>query len=175
MTPTAIARALTLPRLEIGVFVATKWYSAEDKAKFGNHLLRFIAAGYPRHLLTKAFYLTLANHFGHIAHYSEHGFWDYYFTDERGKAEFLEDTLRYVVCGDPAYTFSDIEIAVQRRIYKSGILDWQKRAGQGETEAIERALLKKLQAKYEPRAALPDASRPSEALSIPTVQADLFG
>ena len=134
-----------------------------------------MAQGAPRRLFTKAFYRLLANHFGHIAHYSEHGFWDYYFTDERGKAEFLEVTVPYVACDDPAYTFSDVETTVQRRIHESGILDWQKRAGQGEIEAIERALLKKLQAKYEPRAALPDASHPSEAPCIPTVQTDLFG
>jgi hypothetical protein len=174
MIPVAVARTLTLPRVEPGAFVATKWYSPADKARFGDQLLRFFAQNCPHHLFTKSFYRTLSNHFGHIARYSEHGFWDYYFTDERAKAEFLDDTVRYVVCGDPAYTFSDLEIAVQQRIRRSGVLDWQRRAAQSEAEAIERALLKKLLEKYEPRATPREASLSADIPSILSVQSDLF-
>jgi hypothetical protein len=137
MIPAAIARALTLPHLEADPFVATQWRSAEHKAKFGNHLLRFVAEEYPRHLFTKPFYRLLSNHFGHITHYSRRGFWDHYFTDERTKAEFLTDTVRHWACGDPGYTFSDLEFIVQGRITKSGMLEWQRHVAKSETEAID--------------------------------------
>jgi hypothetical protein len=174
MITTDISRALTLPRLDSAAFVASKWYSPEDKAKFGNHLLRFIGKGFPQHLFTKAFYRLLSNHFGHIAHYSAHGFWDHYFTDDRSRFEFLNDTVLYVVCGDPTYTFSDVERAVQRRLQQSGVLDWQERAAHGETEALERALLRKLQAKYEARPVMVAAAHSSEAPASARVQDDLF-
>jgi len=64
MIPPAMARSLTLPRLEAGAFVATMWHSAEDKAKFGSHLLRFIADGFPKATFTKSFYLLLSLHAG---------------------------------------------------------------------------------------------------------------
>jgi hypothetical protein len=62
MIPPAIARSLTLPRLEAGAFAATMWHSAEDKAKFGSHLLRFIADGFPKANFTKNLYRMLGLH-----------------------------------------------------------------------------------------------------------------
>ena len=43
MLPATIVRALTTPAFEPDQFVATKWSTAEDKAKFANALMKFIA------------------------------------------------------------------------------------------------------------------------------------
>ncbi len=52
-------------------FIATQWNTAENKAVFGNHLLRFIEAGFPQNLFTKTLYNRLSMCFQHIAHYVE--------------------------------------------------------------------------------------------------------
>lgn len=171
MIPSAIARALILPKLEPGQFVATEWSSPSDKEKFGNHLLRFIAEAYPRRLFTKVFYCRLSNCFGHIAHYSEHGFWDYYFTELAQQLAFLEDTIAYPCYGDPAFTFSDVERVIKARIVRSGVLDWQRREVTRHRELAERALLRKLQEKYD----APERPKPATPeVIVPTIQSDLF-
>lgn len=172
MIPSAITRTLVLPKLEPEQFFATEWSSPSDKAKFGNHLLRFIAEGYPRHLFTKVFYRRLSNCFGHIAHYSEHGFWDYYFMELSQQLAFLEDTIAYPCYGDPAFTFSDVERVIKARIVRTGVLDWQRREVTRHREMAERALLRKLQEKYgvaeKPKPDIPE-------VLVPTIQTDLFG
>jgi hypothetical protein len=54
--------------------------------------------------------------FGHIAHYDRGGFYDTWFTRSRHKAAFIEKILRWPCHGDPEYTFSDVEQAVQRAV-----------------------------------------------------------
>lgn len=76
MIPKAIARTLMCPPFEGEQFTGTKWETGADKAKFANHLVKFIAEDFPHHLFTKRMYRRLATTFGHITHYSEHGFWD---------------------------------------------------------------------------------------------------
>ena len=71
MLPAAIVRALTTPFFEPHQFIATQWNSAEDKAKFANALMTFIANEFPRRSFTKSLYQRLSNTFGHIAHYAE--------------------------------------------------------------------------------------------------------
>ena len=39
MLPASIVRALTAPTFDPNQFVATKWSTAEDKAKFANALM----------------------------------------------------------------------------------------------------------------------------------------
>ena len=48
MIPPAIVRALTNPPLDASDFTPTKWDTGEDKARFGNALLKFIANDCPR-------------------------------------------------------------------------------------------------------------------------------
>ncbi len=43
MMPSTIVRALTTPAFERDHFTATQWSTAEDKAKFANALMMFIA------------------------------------------------------------------------------------------------------------------------------------
>jgi len=54
-------------------FIATQWNAAENKAEFGNHLLRLIEARFPENLFTKTLYNRVSMCFQHIAHYVEGG------------------------------------------------------------------------------------------------------
>jgi hypothetical protein len=176
MIPNAIQRALCLPKLDPSQFVATKWNTETEKAKFGDELLRLIAEDFPKHLFTKVFYNKLYLTFGHIAHFSHAGFYEYFFTDRPGRIEFLDQTISYPCYGDPNFTFSDLEKIVAARVRKSEILAWQRQLLAQETEVIERALLKKLEAKYRSNLPLEVPTSPqSAAESQLAVQHDLFG
>jgi hypothetical protein len=48
MLPAATIRALTAPAFTAAEFTPTQWDSAEDKAKFANALMKFIANEFPR-------------------------------------------------------------------------------------------------------------------------------
>jgi hypothetical protein len=52
-------------------FTATKWSNAEEKTKFANDLMAFIAADFPKKKFKKGFYDRLSHCFGMIAHYVE--------------------------------------------------------------------------------------------------------
>ena len=67
MLPAATVRALTTPAFTAAEFAPTQWDSAEDKAKFANALMKFIAHEFPRQSFTKPFYRRLSSTFGHIA------------------------------------------------------------------------------------------------------------
>jgi hypothetical protein len=95
-------------------FVPTEWSTAAEKAAFGNTLLRFIDAGCPRELFTKKFYTRLSMTFGNIAQYNLEGFYDTWFTRDRHRAGFVLKLLRWPCHGDPKFTFSDVEYAIQR-------------------------------------------------------------
>lgn len=56
-------------------FTATKWESAEQKAKFANHFVRFVKSGFKPTLFYSWFYKRLSMTFGHIAHFNRQGFW----------------------------------------------------------------------------------------------------
>ncbi|MGI4944027.1 MAG: hypothetical protein ACRYHQ_26300, partial [Janthinobacterium lividum] len=79
---------LRLPPFENGQFVAAKFSSSVDKAKFGNQMLRFIGAGFPEASFNKAFYNRLSMCFSHIAHYDRHGFWNHFFISTEGRIDF---------------------------------------------------------------------------------------
>lgn len=74
-------------------FIATQWNTAENKAVFGNHLLRFIEAGFPQNLFTKSLYDRLSMCFQHIAHCDIHGFYAEWFTTPGDQARFLTQAL----------------------------------------------------------------------------------
>ena len=95
-------------------FVPTQWNTAEDKAKFANHLLRFIESGYNENLFYKWFYRRLSNCFMHIAHYDKYGFYHVWFSDEKKQVAFIKNILSFPCYGDPTWTYSDVEKAIQR-------------------------------------------------------------
>ena len=93
MLPATIVRALTTPAFEPDQFVATKWSTAEDKAKFANALMKFIANEFPRPAFSKALYQRLSNTFGHIANYNRDRFYSVFFERDADKVVFLDQTL----------------------------------------------------------------------------------
>jgi hypothetical protein len=153
MLPTALARAIRLPLLTPEQFTPTKWDDAPTKAKFGNHLLRFIAEDFPKPMFTQKFYECLSNTFGHIAHYNRVGFWDEFFQTRATKIEFLDQTIRHPCYGDPAWTFSDVERVIRARLKQTDVIDWHRRLLMQEREARERAEYIRLAQKFAPKPA----------------------
>ena len=90
----------------------------------------------------------MSNTFSHIAHYNRGGFWDTFFTCTADKVRFLKMTVQYPCYGDPAWTFSDVEQAVQAWLKAEGTLEQYQQRLADEIEAGERALLARLQEKY---------------------------
>jgi hypothetical protein len=163
-------------------FAATKWDTGEDKAKFANGLCHFIAADFKQALFTERIYRRLAMTFGHIAHIDRVGFLAEFFEDLRGKVAFLEQTLMWCPCGDPAWTYSDVERAVLKRLRACDLLAAYRQLRAAEIEGAERELLRRLQAKYAGGAAptmapvlhCPPTAKPGIAARKPAEQSSLF-
>jgi hypothetical protein len=102
-------------------------------------------------------YRRLCKTFGHIAHYDKTGFTAVFFQDLRGKVDFLEQTTSWRPCGDPAWTYADVERAILQRLKACDILTAYRAMRAADVEAVERALLRRLTAKYDGGAA---ASQP---------------
>jgi hypothetical protein len=85
--------------------------------------------------------------FGHIAHYNQHGFWAEYFTSTKDKAHFLWRCAYWDPCGDPKFTWCDVEISL-RGYCRTKAAAYQAKAEQ-ELEAAERSELERLKNKYE--------------------------
>ena len=177
MLPRAIAAALQMPKLNAADFKATKFDTAEVKAKFGNHLLRFIAEDYPKALWTKIFYNRLSMTFSNIAEYNIHGFWNTWFTTTADQIEFLQNIAKYPCWGDPEFTYSDVERVVRERVKNSGVIAWKERLLAEESKKRDLAELARLKSLYEEKS-FPDAisetqARPPAA-PVRTHQTDLF-
>jgi hypothetical protein len=94
-------------------FTPTQWSTAKDKAWFANQFVRFVRSDFAARHFTDRFYRRLSNTFGHIAHYDRAGFWGEFFTTNADKVRFVEQTLQWPCYGDPAWTYSDVERAIQ--------------------------------------------------------------
>lgn len=152
------------PPLRPEDFTATRFDDGASKAAFGNQLLAFVAEDFPRKRFTLKFYRVLCQHFGMIAHYDVHGFWAEYFTSTTDKLRFLEELTTHPCWGSPAFTFSDLERAVIARLRSAGLVARLRFTLARETEAAERALLNRLQARYQPeKAPVAELSRPRAA------------
>jgi hypothetical protein len=174
MLPAAIVRALTTPPFEPHQFTATQWNSAADKAKFANALMTFIANEFPRKSFTKSLYQRLSNTFGHIANYNIDGYYSVFFERDADKIVFLDQALHWPCYGDPAYTFCDVERAVQRRLKAVNVIDVFRMREADATRRRELETLARLQAKYGANREPPSPS-PSPSPSLETApQADLF-
>jgi hypothetical protein len=160
MTTIIDTGALVRPAFEAAPFKPTKFYTAEDKAAFANTLCRFMASGFDQKLFTEKLYRRLAMSFGHIAHYNRFGFIAEFFENRRGQVAFLEQMVGWVPCGDPAYTFFDVERAVQGRLRACKLLDAYRALRTAEIEGAERELLRRLQTKYQ------DGRRPLTAAPV---------
>ncbi len=165
MLSAALTRALTTPAFVVADFVPTHWDSAEQKAKFANALLTFVAQDFPRSKFHESFYRRLSNTFGHIANLDSAGFYARFFLTAADKLEFLEQSVTWPCHGDPTYTYSDVERAVVARLRKSQIVVILSSQIAVERRRMELALLSELKARYEPAAGAPATAE------IP----DLFG
>ena len=141
--------ALLRPRFQPDEFTATKWDTGEVKAKFANGLCRFMAADFKEPLFTKALYQRLSMCFGHIAHYNREGLFEEFFSDLRGKIDFLEQTLAWRCFGDPECTYSDLESGVNARLRCCNLLAAYRALRAAEVENAERDTLRRLQQKYD--------------------------
>ena len=150
-------------------FTATKFASAEEKARIANKLTRFILGGFKQASFSQAMYTRLSNMFGHIAHYNLNGFYETWFSgpEERFKwAEYVLAGGAYGCVGSPAHTWSDVEKALMAWMRDNHIAEQLEAIYRAVVEARELALLRSLQAKYPQEA--------NEATAIP-VQIDSAG
>ncbi len=122
MLSAALTRALTTPAFVAADFVPTHRDSAEQKAKFANALLTFVAQDYQQSKFHENFYRRLANAFGHIANYNSAGFYGRFFRTAEDKLEFLEQCVTWPCHGDPTTTYSDVERALVARLTQSQIV-----------------------------------------------------
>ena len=129
-------------------FSATKFSSSADKAEFGNTLLHFVEAGCKRELFTNALYQRLSNCFAHIAHSDHETFYETWFADEAKRLRFIVHTLCGRCWPDPAYTFSDVERAVQREIESGGYLARYELQAAVAVHPQDMEMLKRLETKY---------------------------
>ncbi len=124
--------------------------TAEDKARFANHFVRFVKSDFKETLFPKWFYNRLSMTFGHIAHYNREGFYGEFSSNTSDKLRFLKMTVSpwHGFAGDPEYTYCDVEKALAKWVKESGLLGKYVDSLNKETEARERGELEYLKAKY---------------------------
>ena len=156
MLPATIVRALTTPAFEPDQFIATQWSTAEDKAKFANALMKFIAQEFPRPEFQQSSVPTAQQYVRAYRAYNQDGYYSVFFERDADKVVFLDQTLRWPCYGDPTYTFCDVERAVQRRLRAANVIEVFRMREADATRKRELDTLARLQAKYgaEPRASL---------------------
>jgi hypothetical protein len=129
-------------------FTPTKFDTAQDKAWFANHFIKFVESGFEQRHFTDRFYRRLSNTFGFIAHFNRLEFWETFFTTTTDKLRFLEITLSYPCYGDGAWTYSDVERVIQSWLAVDGTLAKFRERLAAEVEAGERVELERLRRKY---------------------------
>ena len=136
-------------------FTPTNFFTVVDKADFGNAFLHFIDSEWKQALFTQRFYHRLSNTFGHIAHYDRSTFYSTWFTCDADQVRFLQNALRWPCWGDPAFTFCDVERALQHEIRKRNYLALYELKASESLRSAEMVILQRLQTKYRPTAVRP--------------------
>ena len=116
------------PLFNAAGFTATSHSTAEEKARFYNHFVRFVLSGFARRLFKPKFYRRLSCIFGHIANYHETGFWEVWFADPAKQRQFVRRIHQWVPVGDPHFCWVDVERELKT---------WATR----ESEAVEAVLV----------------------------------
>ncbi len=129
-------------------FTPTKFGTAEDKAKFANHFVRFVESDFKSTLFPKWFYTRLSMTFGHIAHYNQSGFYSEFFASTMDKVRFLEQTRLAGCYGSPEHTYCDVERVIVKWVRDSGVESLYREQLAEEIKAKELAELARLRAKY---------------------------
>lgn len=138
-----------MEKFNAGQFISTEWDSSEQKAKFANQFIKFVINGFQRRHFPKWFYCRLMNTFGHIAHFNQQGFWETFFVTKRRTLQFLGLTLNHFCYGDPKYTYSDVEQAIQGVLRSIGIFEKQQIKVEQDIRTCELIQLAYLKNKYE--------------------------
>jgi hypothetical protein len=117
-------------------FTATRWNTAEDKARMTNKITKFILNGFQQPSFTKEIYKRLSTMFGHIAEYDIHGFYHIWFADDAACLKWAENAMKGgvlgFVVGDPAWTWSDVEKALQEWMKENRIVEQIRMINSGE-------------------------------------------
>jgi hypothetical protein len=129
-------------------FAATQWGTVEEKAKFAQWFVRFVAKDFPPSMWHKTKYRRLCNMFHFIAHYNAGGFWDEKFSTLERQWEFVKDCLRGPHYGDPRYTWSDVEKALASWLFEEGVETVLRAKVEAQQEAAERSEFHRLKEKY---------------------------
>ncbi len=166
MLSAALTRALITPAFVAADFVPTHWDTSEQKAKFANALLTFVALDFPRSKFHESFYRRLSNSFGHIANYHSAGFYGRFFLTAADKLEFLEQCVTWPCHGDPTFTYSDVERAVGARLRSANIVTLVRSQVWAARRQADLALLAELKARYEPIPHGPPAATPGPSLTL---------
>jgi len=90
-------------------FTDTQFYTAKDKADFGNNLVKFILNGFQWKDFSDSLYKRLSNCFMHIAHFNRRGFFDNWFSDPNQILEWTDYIRAAHPIGSASHTFSDLE------------------------------------------------------------------
>ncbi|MBO1360274.1 hypothetical protein J2D73_10795 [Acetobacter sacchari] len=162
MTASIECPTLRRPPLAAAGLTATKWDSAEDKARMGDAILSFIARGMPESAFTEKLYSRLSNMFGNIAHCDKNGFWQVQLSTTARRVAFLEQIATAPCWGQPGHTWCDVEREIKARICEQKLIPAYRAAMRVESERDELAQLARLQAKYG-EAATQTAARASQA------------
>lgn len=168
MSPAPIlCERIRTPPLDPEFLTPTRWATAEEKAKLGNAVLRFIAQGMPVEKFTASLYESLSNMFGFIAHCDRYGFAETWFADAATRRDFLDQIARYPCWGDPAFVWSDVEREIVQRVRENLLVEaWTGRAREDQ-DAREKAELSRLMAKH-------GVTPASPVMAAPAVQLGLF-
>jgi len=134
-------------------FTATQWDSARDKATWANAMAAWVARGFPVNGWRRGLYDPLHVHlYGHIAHYNQQGFYAEWFGDVHCQLRWLQFAASGGAfvggVGDPAFTWSDVELAWSTWVRESGLIDHYRQLCSLDIETQERTLLAQLQRKY---------------------------
>ncbi len=124
-------------------FSATKWTTAEDKARMATKITKFILNGFQQPSFTKEIYRRLSTMFGHIAEYDIHGFYHVWFADDAACLRWTENAVKGgvlgFVVGDPAWTWSDVEKALQAWMKENRIVEQIHRIDNSESCTVPTA------------------------------------
>ena len=129
-------------------FLPTKWSTADEKVIFGNSLLLFMLTGFLAERFTEKLYTRLSMCFGHIAHVDRQGFAETWFDSPESIAAFVNHLMQWPCHGDPGYTFSDVERAIQREATRLNLVAKVNEAAVSSIQQRELALLDALESKY---------------------------
>ena len=129
-------------------FVPTKWSTAGEKANFADTLLHFMLTGFLAGRFTEKLYTRLSMCFGYIACFDRDGFADTWFDSPESIASFVNHLMQWPCHGDPGYTFSDVERAIQREAARLNLVAKVNEAAASSIQQRELALLDALQSKY---------------------------